>query len=245
MSWTHRERTKVALRLRPSQTLQSGSPSGWFWFLSFCYDTMVIIRIVLFEFPVSFQPIVEPEGKPWICSQLVRREGGPGILEFVAVVQSEGRRGWRTLSLSCEVCPGSAQGSWCQEFCCPFTQNLNTFQCFIRYTHCHLRRKIENCLKSKFLFLVYFQCMIFFFFSLFPPPLGHMEVPGPGIRFELELQPMRQLQQGWILNPLVQPGFEPGPPQRQARPLTYGTIAGIPSMRILTCDPVGPVQLSI
>lgn len=80
MSWTHRERTKVALRLRPSQTLQSGSPSGWFWFLSFCYDTVVIIRIVLFEFCVSFQPIVEPEGKPWICSQLVRREGGPGDL---------------------------------------------------------------------------------------------------------------------------------------------------------------------
>ena len=31
-----------------------------------------------------------------------------------------------------------------------------------------------------------------------------MDVPGPGIESELELRPMPQLQQCWILNPLCQ-----------------------------------------
>ena len=39
-------------------------------------------------------------------------------------------------------------------------------------------------------------CFIFF---LFRP--RHMEVPGPGIKSEPQLQPMPQLQQHWILNP--------------------------------------------
>ena len=43
-----------------------------------------------------------------------------------------------------------------------------------------------------------------FFFFLFQLHPWHVEVPGPGIKSELQLQPMPQLQQCWICNPLHQ-----------------------------------------
>ena len=44
-------------------------------------------------------------------------------------------------------------------------------------------------------------CSFFFFSPLFQVYLWHMEVFRPGIKSELQLQPMPQLQQCWILNP--------------------------------------------
>ena len=40
------------------------------------------------------------------------------------------------------------------------------------------------------------RALFYFYFFLF----WHMEIPGPRIKFELELGPMPQLQQCWILN---------------------------------------------
>ena len=56
--------------------------------------------------------------------------------------------------------------------------------------------------------------LLFFFFRL---PPRHTEVPGPGIKSELQLQPMLQLQQCWILNPLHQAGgIEPASHHRDS-----------------------------
>ena len=45
-----------------------------------------------------------------------------------------------------------------------------------------------------------------------------IEVPRPGIKSELQLQPTPQLWQLWILNPCTRLGIEP-PPQQQPEPL--------------------------
>ena len=47
-----------------------------------------------------------------------------------------------------------------------------------------------------------FGSIAFFFFSLFWMQAQHMEVPGPGIKSELQLQPTPQPLQCWIFNPL-------------------------------------------
>ena len=44
----------------------------------------------------------------------------------------------------------------------------------------------------------------FFFLFLFWLHLKHMEVPWSGIECELQRRPTSQLQQLWILNPLLQ-----------------------------------------
>jgi len=44
------------------------------------------------------------------------------------------------------------------------------------------------------------------YFFIFQPFPQHMEVPGPRIESELQLQRTPQLQQHWILNPLCQAG---------------------------------------
>ena len=57
----------------------------------------------------------------------------------------------------------------------------------------------------------------FFFFS---PCFGHPTacvVPGPEIRSELQLQPMPQLWQHWILNPLCRAMDQTCTPQKQHR----------------------------
>ena len=51
---------------------------------------------------------------------------------------------------------------------------------------------------------MYFCANIYtYFFLLFWLYLQHMEVPGPGIKSKLELQPMAKLRQPQILNPLL------------------------------------------
>ena len=51
---------------------------------------------------------------------------------------------------------------------------------------------------------IWVKASSYLFVFFFWPPLQHMAVPWSGIRSEPELQPAPQLQQGWILNPLLQ-----------------------------------------
>ena len=66
-------------------------------------------------------------------------------------------------------------------------------------------RKIDNPFASrkKLNFPRFFLYFIFVSF-LFWPHLWHMEVPGPGIKSKLHLQPMWHLWQYWILHLLLQ-----------------------------------------
>ena len=48
--------------------------------------------------------------------------------------------------------------------------------------------------------------LVFTSFLLFRPYPWHLEVPRPGIKSELQLWPALQLQQHWILNPLLWAG---------------------------------------
>ena len=68
-------------------------------------------------------------------------------------------------------------------------------------------RPLGLCIQFKVLRL-YSEAMIGagFWLFLFLPCPRHMEVPGRGIRSKLQLQPMPQLQQCWILNPLCRSG---------------------------------------
>ena len=70
------------------------------------------------------------------------------------------------------------------------------------------------CLRSKIMMLpecvfltsysfFFFFFLFSFFFWLHPE---HVEVPGPGITPMLQLQPVQQLQQLWVLNPLCHKG---------------------------------------
>ena len=68
---------------------------------------------------------------------------------------------------------------------------------------------------------------ILFFFSFLATLTAH-EVPRPRIESELELQPMAQLQQCQLLNPLHQAEIKPVPPKRQANSLTHCATVGIP-----------------
>ena len=54
-----------------------------------------------------------------------------------------------------------------------------------------------------FFFFFCLRCFFFFFF-FFAPHLWHMKVPRPEIKSKLQLWPIPQLQQCWILNPLHQ-----------------------------------------
>lgn len=63
------------------------------------------------------------------------------------------------------------------------------------------------------------QCFFFFFW----PHPEHMEVPWPGIESDPELQPVLQLRQLWILNPL-------GWGLRQHQFLTCCATVGIPNL---------------
>ena len=65
----------------------------------------------------------------------------------------------------------------------------------------HLATAFPTCVGSprQHYFLFLFFSFLFFFFLLYP---RGMEVPGPGVKFELQLQPRPQLRQLQILNPL-------------------------------------------
>ena len=54
----------------------------------------------------------------------------------------------------------------------------------------------------------YLSALVWVFSSFFDHPVAY-EVPGPGIRSELQLQPKSQLRQCWILNPVlrIKPGW--------------------------------------
>ena len=66
-----------------------------------------------------------------------------------------------------------------------------------------------TCCTTRELLESIFFFLSFFFFPFFWPHLQHMEIPGPGIKSEPQLQPMPQLQQCPILNLLSYRGNTP------------------------------------
>ena len=67
---------------------------------------------------------------------------------------------------------------------------------------------------------------------LFPPLFQlhprHIEVPGPGIKSELHLQPMPQLGQHWILNPLYRVVDQTGNATETSWIINYYATVGTP-----------------
>ena len=81
------------------------------------------------------------------------------------------------------------------------------------------------------------QKKFFFYFYFFVAPWD-MEVPGPGIRSKLQLQPIPQLRPCWILNPLCQTGDQTCVPVLQRHCRSHWAIVGTLGTAILiTQDP--------
>ena len=68
--------------------------------------------------------------------------------------------------------------------------------------------------------------LIFIFIFVLFQSHQQLEVPGPGIKSELQLKPMPQLHRHKILNPLGWLGTQPAMQQKQARPLTHCATGG-------------------
>lgn len=83
-----------------------------------------------------------------------------------------------------------------------FCLKQNSF-CFCPYCIDYLLNRFlsVNIRYCKYLHRVE-SCLFFFFLIFFLTTPCHMEALCPGIKSKLELRPMQQLQQQWILSPL-------------------------------------------
>ena len=82
-----------------------------------------------------------------------------------------------------------------------------------------------------FVFLIKFPFFLFFLFQLHPQ---HVEISGPGIKSELQLQPMLHLQQHWILNPLCWAGDKTGTAIEASWIITHCTMSETPIFFLLS-----------
>ena len=76
--------------------------------------------------------------------------------------------------------------------------------------------------------------LVFFLFQWHP---WCLEVPGPGIMSEPELQSHQQLQQHWSLKLCTGPGIKPASPQKPAGSLTHCATGGTLSRCSLHLEP--------